>query len=75
MSLIIVNEDSLDVSRPSSLLSLTSFVVTWTGFLLECMWEGIGYVGGYEQVTVGTRVCSAGRWVGGALCVLTGSGN
>lgn len=44
MSLIIVNEDSLDVSRPSSLFSLTSFVVTWTGFLLECMWEGIGYV-------------------------------
>lgn len=72
MSLIIVNEDSLDVSRPASssrwLDSFTSVVTLYSVETLRLGESGSG--GGLKKVTVGTRVWSAaqiGGW--GSLCV------
>lgn len=81
MSLIIVNEDSLDVSRPSSsswhllqshwcmlyrVPGLSVHVFTWGK-------EGMWWV--FKQATVRPRVWSTIRLVGGALCVFTGADN
>lgn len=76
MSLIIVNEDSLDVSRAcvyshlwTLFFFLTPFYTVWGGGL--CVQQ----VGGLGGVTVGTKVWSTHRLVGVAHCVLTGAGN
>lgn len=71
MSLIIVNEDSLDVSRQAS---SSSFVPLDTLYSVETFCWLLGDSGlcggGLKKVTVGTRVWSAAKIGGwGSLCV------
>lgn len=75
MSLIIVNEDSLDVSRSSTSCTLCT-VLGLSVCVCVCVHSREGVMWwGLKQATVGTRVRSTARLVGVALCVLTGAGN